>query len=109
MLPNFIHTDADTTLYLCCINMNPLPQDIFQGQRGPDIAIKKVLLSLRGLLSSPVTAPDNGHSQQHPDNNDAMKLYVKDREEFERMAKLWTATYAKPKQSQRSPPDGGLD
>jgi ubiquitin-conjugating enzyme (huntingtin interacting protein 2) len=83
-----------------------MPQDIFQGQRGPDIAIKKVLLSLRGLLASPV-APDAG--TQHPDNNDAMKLYVKDREDFERMAKLWTSTYAKPKQSQQSPPDGGLD
>jgi ubiquitin-protein ligase len=106
MLPNFVHTDADTTLYLCCINMNPLQQDIFQGQRGPDIAIKKVLLSLRGLLSSPV-APDDACSQHT--GNDAMKLYVKDREDFERMAKLWTSTYAKPKQSQQSPPDGGLD
>lgn len=58
-------------------------------QWSPALTIKTALLSLQALLCSPEPGD--------PQDAEVAKMYKKNREEFDRTAKFWTDTYAKPK------------
>lgn len=52
------------------------------------MTIKTALLSLQALMCSPEPGD--------PQDAEVAKMYVGNREEFDRTAKFWTQTYAKP-------------
>lgn len=52
------------------------------------MTIKTALLSLQALLCSPEPGD--------PQDAEVAKMYMKDRAEFDRTAKFWTESYAKP-------------
>ena len=52
------------------------------------MTIKTALLSLQALLCSP--------EPSDPQDAEVAKMYMKDRAEFDRTAKFWTESYAKP-------------
>jgi len=63
-------------------------KDILKDQWSPALTIKTALLSLLALLTSP-EATD-------PQDAEVAKMYISDRKKFEKTAKFWTETYAKP-------------
>jgi ubiquitin-conjugating enzyme (huntingtin interacting protein 2) len=52
------------------------------------LTIKTALLSLQALMCSPEPAD--------PQDAEVAKMYIKNRAEFDRTAKFWTESYAKP-------------
>lgn len=58
-------------------------------QWSPALTIKTGLLSLQALLCSPEPGD--------PQDAQVAKMYMNNREEFDRTAKFWTESYAKPK------------
>jgi len=62
-------------------------QDILKDQWSPALTIKTALLSLQALLCSPEPGD--------PQDAEVAKMYVQDRDNFDRTAKFWTETYAK--------------
>jgi ubiquitin-conjugating enzyme (huntingtin interacting protein 2) len=63
-------------------------QDILKDKWSPALTIKSALLSLQALLSCP--------EPKDPQDAVVAKLYLDNHAEFERTARYWTATYAKP-------------
>eukprot|EP00540_Astrosyne_radiata_P024013 CAMPEP_0116858638 /NCGR_PEP_ID=MMETSP0418-20121206/21294_1 /TAXON_ID=1158023 /ORGANISM="Astrosyne radiata, Strain 13vi08-1A" /LENGTH=195 /DNA_ID=CAMNT_0004492603 /DNA_START=155 /DNA_END=742 /DNA_ORIENTATION=+ len=61
--------------------------DILKDQWSPALTIKTALLSLQALLCSPEPGD--------PQDAEVAKMYVQDRDNFDRTAKFWTETYAK--------------
>mmetsp|Transcript_18872 Transcript_18872/g.28475 ORF Transcript_18872/g.28475 Transcript_18872/m.28475 type:complete len:196 (+) Transcript_18872:216-803(+) len=61
--------------------------DILKDQWSPALTIKTALLSLQALLCSPEPGD--------PQDAEVAKMYMKDRENFNRTAKFWTESYAK--------------
>lgn len=65
-----------------------MPQDILKDQWSPALTIKTALLSLQALMCSPEPGD--------PQDAEVAKMYIKKRAEFDRTAKFWTESYAKP-------------
>jgi Ubiquitin-conjugating enzyme len=63
-------------------------QDILKDQWSPALTIKTALLSLQALMCSPEPGD--------PQDAEVAKMYIKDRPEFDRTARFWTESYAKP-------------
>jgi ubiquitin-conjugating enzyme (huntingtin interacting protein 2) len=63
-------------------------QDILKDQWSPALTIKTALLSLQALLCSPEPGD--------PQDAEVAKMYLKNRAEFDRTARYWTASKAKP-------------
>ncbi|KAG7373836.1 ubiquitin-conjugating enzyme [Nitzschia inconspicua] len=63
--------------------------DILKDQWSPALTIKTALLSLQALMCSP--------EPSDPQDAEVAKMYMADRAKFEKTAKFWTETYAKPK------------
>jgi ubiquitin-conjugating enzyme (huntingtin interacting protein 2) len=63
-------------------------QDILKDQWSPALTIKTALLSLQALMCSPEPGD--------PQDAEVAKMYMKDRPEFDRTARFWTESYAKP-------------
>lgn len=63
-------------------------KDILKDNWSPALTIKTALLSLQALLCSAEPAD--------PQDAEVAKMYMSNREEFERTAKFWTESYAKP-------------
>jgi ubiquitin-conjugating enzyme (huntingtin interacting protein 2) len=63
-------------------------QDILKDQWSPALTIKTALLSLQALLCSPEPGD--------PQDAQVAKMYKTDRPEFDRTAKFWTESFAKP-------------
>eukprot|EP00937_MAST-01D_sp_MAST-1D-sp2_P003495 g3495.t1 len=63
--------------------------DILKDQWSPALTIKTALLSLQALLSS--AEPDD------PQDAEVANMYKTDRATFDKTAKFWTDSYAKPK------------
>jgi ubiquitin-conjugating enzyme (huntingtin interacting protein 2) len=63
-------------------------KDILKDQWSPALTIKTALLSLQALMCSP--------EPKDPQDAQVAKMYMSDRKEFERTAKFWTESYAKP-------------
>eukprot|EP00541_Cyclophora_tenuis_P012007 CAMPEP_0116575406 /NCGR_PEP_ID=MMETSP0397-20121206/19939_1 /TAXON_ID=216820 /ORGANISM="Cyclophora tenuis, Strain ECT3854" /LENGTH=195 /DNA_ID=CAMNT_0004104293 /DNA_START=18 /DNA_END=605 /DNA_ORIENTATION=+ len=61
--------------------------DILKDQWSPALTIKTALLSLQALLCSPEPGD--------PQDAEVAKMYMSDRDNFNRTAKFWTETYAK--------------
>jgi len=61
--------------------------DILKDQWSPALTIKTALLSLQALICSPEPGD--------PQDAEVAKMYISDRENFDRTAKFWTDTYAK--------------
>jgi ubiquitin-conjugating enzyme (huntingtin interacting protein 2) len=57
-------------------------------QWSPALTIKTALLSLQALMCSP--------EPKDPQDAEVAKMYMSRRAEFDRTAKFWTDTYAKP-------------
>jgi ubiquitin-conjugating enzyme (huntingtin interacting protein 2) len=57
-------------------------------QWSPALTIKTALLSLQALMCTP--------EPSDPQDAEVAGMYLNKREEFDRMAKFWTDTYAKP-------------
>jgi ubiquitin-conjugating enzyme (huntingtin interacting protein 2) len=64
-------------------------QDILKDQWSPALTIKTALLSLQALLCSPEPGD--------PQDAQVAKMYKNSRAEFDRTARFWTESYAKPK------------
>lgn len=62
--------------------------DILKDQWSPALTIKTALLSLLALMCSPEPGD--------PQDAEVAKMYMGNREEFDRTAKFWTESYAKP-------------
>lgn len=62
--------------------------DILKDQWSPALTVKTALLSLQALLCSPEPGD--------PQDAEVAKMYLKDFKEFEKTAKFWTDSYAKP-------------
>jgi NACalpha-BTF3-like transcription factor len=63
-------------------------QDILKDQWSPALTIKTALLSLQALLCSPEPGD--------PQDAQVAKMYKSSRAEFDRTAKFWTESFAKP-------------
>lgn len=57
-------------------------------QWSPALTIKTALLSLQALMCSPEPGD--------PQDAEVAKMYLSDRKKFDKTAKFWTETYAKP-------------
>lgn len=62
--------------------------DILKDQWSPALTIKTALLSLQALMCSPEPGD--------PQDAQVAKMYISNRAEFDRTAKFWTESYAKP-------------
>lgn len=62
--------------------------DILKDQWSPALTIKTALLSLQALMCSPEPGD--------PQDAEVAKMYTTDRKKFDKTAKFWTDTYAKP-------------
>ena len=74
-----------------CLHFLPsfeILQDILKDQWSPALTIKTALLSLQALMCSP--------EPSDPQDAEVAKMYVSDGKKFEKTAKFWTDTYAKP-------------
>mmetsp|Transcript_30290 Transcript_30290/g.42931 ORF Transcript_30290/g.42931 Transcript_30290/m.42931 type:complete len:135 (-) Transcript_30290:151-555(-) len=69
-----------------------LSQDILKDQWSPALTIKTALLSLQALLCSPEPGD--------PQDAQVANMYLQDRATFNKTAKFWTESYAKPKNEQ---------
>ena len=76
-----------TRLLTLCIATLAL-QDILKDQWSPALTIKTALLSLQALMCS--AEPGD------PQDAEVAKMYMNNRAEFDRTAKFWTESYAKP-------------
>ena len=94
-------------------------QDILKDQWSPALTIKTALLSLQALMCSPEPGtpsvvvveccsvleltPDHVcNLPGDPQDAEVAKMYMKDRKEFDRTAKFWTESYAKPKSKEEA-------
>mmetsp|Transcript_30289 Transcript_30289/g.42929 ORF Transcript_30289/g.42929 Transcript_30289/m.42929 type:complete len:197 (-) Transcript_30289:151-741(-) len=66
--------------------------DILKDQWSPALTIKTALLSLQALLCSPEPGD--------PQDAQVANMYLQDRATFNKTAKFWTESYAKPKNEQ---------
>jgi len=62
-------------------------QDILKDQWSPALTIKTALLSLQALMCSPEPGD--------PQDAEVAKMYIADKQEFQKTAKFWTDSYAK--------------
>lgn len=72
----------------CLQFFSALIQDILKDQWSPALTIKTALLSLQALMCSPEPGD--------PQDAEVAKMYLSDRKKFDKTAKFWTETYAKP-------------
>ena len=82
--------DESIPILAHCILSVPYPlilQDILKDQWSPALTIKTALLSLQALLCSP--------EPRDPQDAEVAKMYMSNREEFDRTARFWTEMYAK--------------
>ncbi|EDW30082.1 GL22516 [Drosophila persimilis] len=77
-----------TKIYHCNIANGKICVDILSSAWSPSLTVEKVLLSIQSLLSDP--------NSDSPMNSAAAAMFKKDREEYDRLAREWTARYAKP-------------
>ncbi|KAH9815876.1 ubiquitin-conjugating enzyme/RWD-like protein [Melampsora americana] len=68
--------------------------DILKDAWSPVLTLKTTLVSLQSLLCSP--------EPNDPQDAEVAKVYLTDRSTFERTARYWTETYAKPTKSSNS-------
>ena len=71
--------------------------DILKDAWSPALTIKTALISIQALLTDAV--PDD------PQDHEVASLYKRDRGAFERTARFWTETYAKPPSPDTAVPD----
>lgn len=81
-------TDIFSCVYCSWMFLFLMPQDILKDQWSPALTIKTALLSLQALMCSPEPGD--------PQDAEVAKMYIKKRAEFDRTAKFWTESYAKP-------------
>jgi ubiquitin-conjugating enzyme (huntingtin interacting protein 2) len=70
------------------LTVNFVFQDILKDQWSPALTIKTALLSLQALMCSPEPGD--------PQDAEVAKMYLSNREEFDRTARFWTESFAKP-------------